>query len=190
MRRGKIPAAGTKKKARGESIKFNLVGTFACPSAERDAAIERIVNAVNKQPDSEDALADDIDQIELGLVESLNWKKASAGKAQKSIKRIRRNLEDAANRIDSDTIIRKSFDIHGLRRMAKQARHFEEWQRNRRRAQRLRTESGDRLADVDRIAPKLRETYKERFSSALLGHGMKMNRMDRLLILSRRFYRN
>lgn len=159
----KIRAAGTKRKPRPKAIKRKPgAGVFASPSAERDAAIERIVKATGNEPDSRDLLAKGIDETDIVLAKIFFWKEASSC----NVGRIRKALEDAVRAIESDPILERFFDAPELNRMLGYAKSLATWQRMRRREKGIRHQKNERRpAPIDWLAAELRQVYEMRFSS-------------------------
>jgi hypothetical protein len=162
----RLKASGTEeRKPRPKAIRRKAGPfVFASPSAERNAAIERIVRAVGREPDNRDSLAKDIDEADIWFVETLFWKRASAGK---SIESIRKALKRVVEVIESDPTLELFFPARELKDMLKQASSMKSWQGMRRRAVKLRRGQNIRqLTPLDWLARTLSQVYERRFGSA------------------------
>jgi hypothetical protein len=131
------------------------------PSALGSHAVDAIIQSAGKEPDNRKLLAGDLDRAAAELSDIVFWKKAAAGRARKSIKRLRKELDGLSKNIDSDPVLRRFFDTTEIKRLGKQAKYFEQWQERRRRPKAAR-----QPAPLDWLIRSLRDIYRIRFGDA------------------------
>jgi hypothetical protein len=137
------------------------VKAIAPSTFDSQAAVDAVIKATGKEPDNPKLLATDLDRAAAELADIVFWKKAAAGRARKSIRRLRKELDSLSKNIDSDPVSRRFFDTTEIKRLGKQAKHFEQWQRMRRRPKAAR-----QPAPLDWLIRSLRDIYCARFGVA------------------------
>ena len=160
----RLRAAGTKRKGRGESVRRKPGdGIFSSSSAERDAAIDKIIKSAGSEPNDRQLLISDLAEADKSFNEDFYWKAASGGSLHAKVKRFRKALADIADDIERDPILKNFWDTSEIRKLGS---GFEEWQRMRFREKRQRVEKGHRSrAPIDWLIDDLKLIYEQRFNA-------------------------
>jgi hypothetical protein len=158
-----MKAAGARRKGRAKSVRRKSDGVFLSPSAERDAAIDKIVKSAGNEPDDRQLLISDLAAADIRFAETFYWRTAAGGSLRAKVKRIRKTLADIADEIERDPILKKlsAWDTSGIRELG---RWFPEWQKARVRAKHQRLVRGDRArAPIEWLIDDLIRIYEQRF---------------------------
>jgi hypothetical protein len=98
---------------------------FLSPGAKRDAAISRIIAAVNKEPDDRNKLAEDIHAAYMDFAKILSGQEATSAQTRKQLTLARKALENFLKLSKSNATIKKIAEPHKLPELVSALHHRE-----------------------------------------------------------------